>query len=327
MTDSERNLLLVTPEDPHEHEHADDDFTHLGLAADADMMSRTVVNRRRLLGLGALGVGTLLGAVTLGQNAAASVLGGAGRPPMPPGGMGGPPPGGGPAGQGDADTVKSANGQCSTLPQETQGPYPADGSNASGQTTNILKETGIVRRDVTRSSKTGKVTPGVPLTLHMQLVDVNSNCTPLTGHVIYIWCCTASGEYSLYSKNIVGEDYLRGAQVTDAQGRVSFQMIVPGCYAGRWPHIHFEVYPNLATAVQGNVNQNVTLVSQIAIPEQVCRAVYADKRYAGSTRNLNNISLKTDNVFSDGVKAQTPTMSGNVKSGYTASITVGIKQS
>ena len=319
MNEPDSQILLVTPEQPGDHDHADDDFTHLGLNADTNMMARSVMDRRRLLSLGAIGVGTLLGAT-----ASASILGGGGRPPMPPGGM--PPggPGGGPAGQGDADTIQSADGQCSTLPTETQGPYPADGSSASGQTKNILENSGIVRSDVTRST-TGKTVTGVPLTLTMQLVDVNSNCTPLAGHVIYIWHCTAAGEYSLYSQDITAEDYLRGVQVTDAQGRVTFKTIFPGCYAGRWPHIHFEIYPSLAAAVKGNVDKNVTLVSQIAVPEKESRAVYADKRYAGSTRNLNNITLAKDNVFSDGAKAQTPRISGSNASGYTINITVGIQ--
>lgn len=320
MNEPDSKILLVTPEQPGEHDHAEDDFTHLGLNADANMMSRSVMDRRRLLSLGAIGVGTLLGAT-----ASASILGGGGRPPMPPGGM---PPGGGPGtpppGQGDADTIKSANGQCSTLPTETQGPYPADGSSASGQTKNILENSGIVRSDVKRSTN-GKTVSGVPLTLTMQLVDVNTNCTPLAGHVIYIWHCTAAGEYSLYSQGITAEDYLRGVQVTDASGKVTFKTIYPGCYAGRWPHIHFEIYPSLAAAVKGNVDKNVTLVSQIAMPEKESRAVYADKRYAGSTRNLNAITLARDNVFSDGAKTQTPTIGGNVSSGFAASITVGIQ--
>ncbi len=224
----------------------------------------------------------------------------------------------------DADTVQSASGQCSTLPTETQGPYPADGSGASGQTVNILDDSGIVRSDLTRSFGTGNSVSGVPLTLQLRLVNVSSDCTPLGGYVVYIWNCTPDGQYSLYSQNIVKEDYLRGAQVTDAGGLVTFQTIFPGCYAGRWPHIHFEVYENLAAATRGNVGQNVLLVSQIAMPEAECRLVYADSRYGGSTRNLNQITLATDNVFSDGAKAQTPAMSGSVKAGYTASINVGL---
>lgn len=321
MTDKTHDILLLTPEAHDDHEHAADDFTHLGLAADVNMLERAPVDRRRILGMGALGVSALL----LGR-ASATVLGGGGRPPMPPGGM---PPGGPggamPPGQGDAATVASANGQCRTLPTETQGPYPADGSSASGQTVNILKKSGIVRSNLTHSLGTGHSAAGVPLTLTLQLVDVKGNCQPLAGHVVYIWHCTADGNYSLYSQGITGEDYLRGAQVTDAQGRVTFTTIFPGCYAGRWPHIHFEVYPDLAAAALGNVNKNVTLVSQIAMPEAECRAVYKDGRYGNSTRNLNNITLKTDNVFGDGAKAQTPTITGNAKTGYAASIVVGLQ--
>ncbi|MFC6617929.1 hypothetical protein [Deinococcus radiophilus] len=120
MTDKE--LLLVTPEDHDDHDHAPDDFTHLGLGVDAGMMTRSVMDRRRVLSLGALGVGALLGAATLGRGA----LAGGGGPPLPP--AGGPPPGGiggGPGGgQGDADTVTSVNGECTTLPTETQAPIP-----------------------------------------------------------------------------------------------------------------------------------------------------------------------------------------------------------
>ncbi|RTR29010.1 dioxygenase family protein [Deinococcus radiophilus] len=321
MTDKE--LLLVTPEDHDDHDHAPDDFTHLGLGVDAGMMTRSVMDRRRVLSLGALGVGALLGAATLGRGA----LAGGGGPPLPP--AGGPPPGGiggGPGGgQGDADTVTSVNGECTTLPTETQGPYPADGSQASGQTVNILENSGIVRRDLTRSIDGGAAVDGVPLTLTMTLVNVATNCAPLSGYVIYVWHCTPDGEYSLYSQAIVDEDFLRGAQVTDGSGQVTFQTVFPGCYAGRWPHIHFEIYPNLATAAQGNVNQNVALVSQIAMPEDVSRAVYADGRYSGSVANLNRITLASDNVFSDGVQAQMPRVSGSLSTGYTASITVGIQ--
>lgn len=316
MNEPQQNILLVTPEAPHDH-HAEDDFTHLGLAADLNMLGRSSVDRRRLLGMGLLGVSALVGASTLGSVAQAQ-LGGGGRPALPPGGT---PP----AGQGDANTLKSANGQCSTLPSETQGPYPADGSQASGQTKNILTNSGIVRSDLTRSTGTSKSASGVPLTLTMQLVNVTSNCTPLAGYVIYVWHCTADGLYSLYSQGVTAEDYLRGVQVTDAAGRVTFKTIYPACYMGRWPHIHFEIYPNLGTAIKGNVGQNVTLVSQIAMPEAASRAVYADSRYAGSTRNLNAISLATDNVFGDGVKTQTPRLTGNVGQGYAASITVGLK--
>ena len=41
---------------------------------------------------------------------------------------------------------------------------------------------------------------------------------------------------------------LRGVQAADSNGQVTFTSIFPGCYSGRWPHIHFEVYPSLSAA-------------------------------------------------------------------------------
>lgn len=164
----------------------------------------------------------------------------------------------------------------------------------------------------------------MPLTLTLNLVNVNASCAALSGYVIYIWHCTADGKYSMYSSGITGEDYLRGVQVTDSNGQVSFTTIVPGCYSGRWPHIHFEVYKNLAAATTGNVNKNVTLVSQMAVPQATATAVYADSRYTGSLSNLNSISLSTDNIFSDGYSTQMLSMSGNNTNGYTATLTIGI---
>ena len=70
---------------------------------------------------------------------------------------------------------------------------------------------------------------------------------------MYLWHCTADGNYSLYSSGITNQNYLRGVQVSDASGLVSFTSIFPGCYSGRWPHIHFEVYRSLALATSGRL--------------------------------------------------------------------------
>ena len=73
--------------------------------------------------------------------------------------------------------------------------------------------------------------------------------------------CDAAGQYSLYSDAVADENYLRGVQESDSDGRVSFTSIFPGCYAGRWPHVHFEVYPSLARATGA---QNKMRTSQLA---------------------------------------------------------------
>lgn len=71
---------------------------------------------------------------------------------------------------------------------------------------------------------------------------------PLAGYAIYLWHCNRDGGYSMYSSGITAENYLRGVQVTDSNGEVTFSTIFPGCYSGRWPHIHFEVYASLDAA-------------------------------------------------------------------------------
>ena len=119
----------------------------------------------------------------------------------------------------------------------------------------------------------------------------------------------------------IDEDYLRGVQVTDSEGKITFRSIFPGCYLGRWPHIHFEVYSSLEKATGSN---NVIHTSQMALPEDVCNAVYGTDGYETSARNFPQITLATDNVFSDGYNEQMATLSGDVTNGHTAKLTVGI---
>jgi protocatechuate 3,4-dioxygenase beta subunit len=96
---------------------------------------------------------------------------------------------------------------------------------------------------------------------------------------------------------VTKENYLRGVQETDDRGQVRFTTIFPACYSGRWPHIHFEVYPSLAKATN---SANKIATSQMALPEATAKAVYATTGYEQSTSNLSRVSLASDNVFSDG---------------------------
>jgi len=207
---------------------------------------------------------------------------------------------------------------CSKIPEETQGPYPGDGSNGP----NALTLSGIVRSDI-RSSIAGAsaVADGIPLTVELTLVNSNGQCAALAGYAVYVWHCNRSGQYSLYSAGVTGENYLRGVQVTDASGKATFTTIFPGCYSGRWPHIHFEVYPSLATATSAS---NRVATSQLALPKTACDAVYATSGYSGSSANLAQVSLASDNVFNDGSTTQVPAVSGSTSAGYQASLVVGV---
>nr|WP_313535358.1 intradiol ring-cleavage dioxygenase [Sphingomonas sp.] len=221
----------------------------------------------------------------------------------------------------------TASGSCVADPTETNGPYPADGTNtASGLTSNALTASNVVRSDI-RSSFLGSATTvaaGVQVTLTLTLVDVNTGCAPLAGYAVYIWHCDRDGKYSLY--DLPSESYLRGVGVTDANGQVIFSTIFPGCYAGRWPHIHFEVFSSLTTATSGRY---ASLISQLAMPAATCSTVYATASgYTSSLSNLSGVSIARDNVFGDNsaaqVAQQTPTMSGSVEAGYTATAVIGI---
>jgi protocatechuate 3,4-dioxygenase beta subunit len=111
-------------------------------------------------------------------------------------------------------------------------------------------------------------------------------------------------------------------QQTDANGTVTFTSIYPACYSGRWPHIHFEVYDDVATAV---ATGPIVKTSQIALPAETNDAVYATSGYEQSVRNAGGVSLSSDMVFrDDGGIHQLATMAGSVADGYTASLTIGV---
>jgi len=224
-------------------------------------------------------------------------------------------------------TTTTTAGSCSVIPTETAGPYPADGSSASGQRLNALALSGIVRSDIRSSVASASGTAaGVPLTVVLQLVNSNGSCAALAGRAVYIWHCTRDGSYSMYGSGITAENYLRGVQVSDANGQVSFTTIFPGCYSGRWPHIHFEVYASLSAATDASAVGDEIAVSQLALPAAACQQVYGVvSGYSASVSNLAAVSLASDNVFgNDGAATQLPVVTGNISDGFVATLTAGV---
>ena len=247
----------------------------------------TIVDRRRLLGIMALGVG---GAVLASS---------------------------------DSTAIAQAAG-CVATPRETKGPFPADGSNGRPRPINVLAIEGIVRRDI-RSSFAGLrgTAEGVPLELELQLAGARG-CAPLASGAVYLWQNDAAGDYSLYSRSDV--NYLRGLQAADAQGRVRFSAIVPGCYGGRYPHCHFEVYDSVAAAVRGAAP---LLVGQFAFPEAECREIYrTDRRYGESLANLEQLPITRDFVFADAspreLAQETVQLTGSPAQGYRGTAVIAL---
>jgi protocatechuate 3,4-dioxygenase beta subunit len=253
----------------------------------------TLLSRRRLLGV--LG----LGAATAGLAAC-----------------------GGSASTGSAAASSPGTTAAGEIPDETAGPYPGDGSNGP----HVLDQSGIVRSDIRSSFGDARGTAeGVPMTLELTVTDLANGGGPFAGVAVYVWHCTREGGYSLYSEGVTDQNFLRGVQIADSAGKVRFISIFPACYSGRWPHIHFEVYPDQASITDSTA---AIATSQVALPKDTCDAVYATSGYEGSVSNLGQVGLDTDNVFGDdGGVRQRGTASGSVSRGYTVSLTVGVDTS
>lgn len=222
-------------------------------------------------------------------------------------------------GSGPSPTA-TASGSLGEIPGETAGPFPGDGSNGP----DILEQSGVVRSDIRSSfGGAGGTAEGVPMTLELVIKDLASGAAPFTGAAVYVWHCDRAGGYSLYSSGVENENYLRGVQVADGDGRVRFTSIFPACYPGRWPHVHFEVFPDRGSITDAG---NVLAISQVALPRNACDAAYAQPGYEQSVSHLRTLSPDSDSVFSDdGGRSQLATVSGDVDDGYTATLDVGVR--
>lgn len=216
----------------------------------------------------------------------------------------------------------SGSASCSEIPDETGGPFPADGSQSG--VVNVLEQSGIVRSNIVADIDGDNAQPGIALTLTIALEDLGANCAALQGAAVYIWHCNADGEYSVYSStqnggNHDGTTYLRGVQLSDSNGQVTFTTIYPGRYSGRATHIHIEVYADDSFAT-------LLKTSQFAFDESINDTVYTSSTYSDSesTRETPN---DEDGVFSDGYDDELLTVTGSNSAGYAAGITIGVTAS
>ncbi|PRY61461.1 dioxygenase-like protein [Knoellia remsis] len=290
---------MTTSDQPHaDHPHPDHDR---GLEFDV----ATLLGRRRALGLlGGVGLAAFAGCSGTGTSnpgtTGATTGTSTGTPTSP-------------TATGSGSTVSTE------IPDETGGPFPGDGSNG----VNVLDDSGIVRSDLTSSFGTSTTrAEGVPLTVNLTVTDSANGYAAMPGAAVYLWHCDRDGNYSMYSRGVEDENYLRGVQPTSDDGTATFTTIFPAAYSGRWPHIHFEVYRSTDEATSSG---QIVKTSQLALPQAVCEAVYATPGYEQSVANLAGTSLSSDIVFrDDGAVHQLATVTGDVTSGYTANLTIGV---
>jgi protocatechuate 3,4-dioxygenase beta subunit len=214
-------------------------------------------------------------------------------------------------------TAAATTGAVAQIPSETAGPYPADGSNGP----DVLSQAGVVRSDIRKSfGDASGVAEGVDLTVVLALQDLSGQ--PLSEAAVYLWHADREGRYSIYSPRVTQENYLRGLQPANPDGTVTFRTVWPGCYSGRYPHIHFEVYASVADAAAG---KEPIATSQLALPAAACSTVYGTEGYDASAQNFAGTSLTSDMVFGDdGGARQLAAVTGSTGSGYTARLAVPV---
>ncbi len=206
------------------------------------------------------------------------------------------------SGTGTGTTTGTNSGTCTIAPSETEGPFPTK-SPAS-----------YVRSDITDGRT------GYKLTAKITIGNTNNNCAGLANAIVDIWHCDAEGNYSEYggsgmqSTNLQSVHFLRGRQVTDANGLVTFTTIFPGWYNGRATHVHVHIYNASGTSLK---------VTQIAFPEGSNSALVAVNGYkkgmSGYTYNA------TDNVFRDDTAGvEIATVTGNTTAGFELAIQLNV---
>lgn len=196
-------------------------------------------------------------------------------------GCGGPP--GGPFD--NTPYSKQSIAGCIVSPGQTEGPYFVDEK--------------LNRSDIRTDPSDNSVRPGIPLHLAITIFQVGNNaCQPLPNATIDIWHCDAAGAYSDVKDNAGnagdtrGKKFLRGYQVTDANGKVEFQTIYPGWYTGRPVHIHYMIRTNPASEVGHE------FTSQLYFDETVTDQVHAQPPY--SQKGKRDMTLANDFIYRRG---------------------------
>lgn len=196
---------------------------------------------------------------------------------------------------GTAAVASAAVPSCVVRPQVTEGPYYVD--------------VDLVRADIRSDPTSGIVKDGVPLVLTFQVSQVTSGgCTPLQNAEVEIWHCDAAGVYSGVTDprfTTVGQKWLRGSLLTDAQGAAAFTTIYPGWYQGRAVHIHFKVRPTASTVFTSQVFFDDALSDQVFTQAPYAAKGKPDRRNSNDGI-FNQLLLLTTTKAAQGYAATFP---------------------
>ncbi|MGZ9225499.1 MAG: intradiol ring-cleavage dioxygenase, partial [Anaerolineales bacterium] len=203
-------------------------------------------------------------------------------------------------------SVTSSALDCVVPPELTIGPYFVDGQ--------------LDRPDIRSDPVDGSVKEGIPLTIQINISNVaNNSCAPLEGAQVDVWHCDAQGMYSGVSDqgfDTSGQQFLRGYQLTAANGSVQFQTIYPGLYSGRAVHIHFTI------RTKGADSQDYQFTSQFFFDDPLTDQVHALEPYASKgQRDTHNTA---DNIFMGGGDQLLLNLEGDNTNGYTTTFNVGL---
>ncbi|MER7220857.1 MULTISPECIES: intradiol ring-cleavage dioxygenase [Streptomyces] len=219
------------------------------------------------------------------------------------------------AGAGTLDAVKaaaSASSACMSLTTEQiEGPYYIDYE--------LFRENLVEDR------------AGIPLLLVLRVVD-SATCKPIRNSAIEIWHCDASGVYSGYTQNGNGggggtppgpppsgtptappdgpggpggggghatptDDltWLRGIQMTDHLGFVTFRTVFPGWYAGRAVHVHTKVHTGGSRTADGYTGGRTCHTGQFYFSEDSVKATAGIAPYSANT--ITRVTLDEDFLY------------------------------
>jgi protocatechuate 3,4-dioxygenase beta subunit len=206
-----------------------------------------------------------------------------------------------------SSTVNSATlPACVVSPEQTEGPYFVDEK--------------LNRSDIRSNPVDGSVKDGVPLQLTLHVSQIGSSgCTPLAGAIVDIWHCDALGVYSDVtdpSFSTAGQKFLRGYQVSNANGTVQFTTIYPGWYQGRTVHIHFKVRTDATS------EQRYEFTSQLYFDDLITDRVHSQTPYKSKGQRTQKNA--DDGIFAGGGDQMLLKLTKNGQ-GYAATFDVGLK--